>query len=133
MHDALARQMAGERPARGLSMLPLFAIVHRGRGGRCRNRCGRFVLGHALLELGKLQLQLIEELLATLGRGAERVALELGDRELQGLDLQPAVARLPLGGDHHRLQRCNVVGQLRRIERHGQHDSCFAPISIGFA
>ena len=68
-------------------MLPVFAFVRRGQGGRCRNRCARLVLGHALLELGKLQLQLIEELLATLGRGAERVALELGDGELQGLDL----------------------------------------------
>ena len=54
---------------------------------RCLGRCGCLVLGHALLELGKLQFELIEELLATLGRGAERVALELGDGELQGLDL----------------------------------------------
>ena len=30
------------------------------------------------------------------------------------------------GGDHHRLQRCDIVGKLCRVERHVSKHNCFA-------
>ena len=66
MHDALARQMRRQRAASRLLMLLVFAFVGEDRGGRCHVG-SRFVLGHALLQFGELQLQLIEQFPPTLG------------------------------------------------------------------
>ena len=46
--------------------------------------------------------------------------LQLGDGELEVLDLGIEVVHPMRGRDQHRLERCGVVGQLCRIERHRQ-------------
>ena len=82
---------------------------------------GRFVLGRGGLEFLELHLQLVEQLAATLRRGAEPVALHLGDQQLQvrdhrlgaggaGLELAPRGTL----GEQRCLQRVDVVGE--RIE-----------------
>jgi hypothetical protein len=86
----------------------------------------RPVLWGSFLKLAELQLELIEELGTALRRGAKLVAAHFRDGELEGFDL-------PSAGDHHRLQGDDVIRELRRIERHAQHDSGFAQISIGRA
>jgi hypothetical protein len=44
--------------------------------------------------------------------------LQLGDGELEVLDLGIEVIHLMHGRDQHRLQRYDVIGQLCGIERH---------------
>ena len=82
-------------------------------------------------QLAELQLQLIEQPGAALGRWSELLMLQLGDGELEVLDLGIEVVHPMRGRDQHRLQRYDVIGQLRGIERHEERDnSCFAPMSI---
>jgi hypothetical protein len=103
MNDALTWQMLRQRAAGRLD-LPIFVL--RGRW-LCRWRCklGRGLLfRNAFLQLGQLQLKLIEKLAATLRRRAMSGVLELGNCQLQRLDhLIPR--------NHHRLQGSDVGGQ----------------------
>ncbi len=77
-HHALARQMRRQRPTyrlaaegatRGKSLLVGFKR--------------RLVLRRRSFQLFKLEFQLVQQLAATLGRGAETVVLELGDQQLE--------------------------------------------------
>ena len=134
MHDALARQVLGQRPAGGFAVLPRVAAGRCGRGCEWPFDLSRhLVLRHARLELGQLQLQLVNELGAALRGSPELVTPQLGEGELESLDLQPTIVGLLLGDNHHRLQRGDVIGQLRGIERHGREHNCFAPISSSHA
>ena len=83
--DPLARQMGRQRPSRRL--LPDMGCHDRvsfssGSFGR------RLVLGGGLLELGQLELELVDEPLAPLAGLAELLAPGLGEEQLQALDLQ---------------------------------------------
>ena len=74
-HHALARQMRRQRPAHRLAA--------EGATGRQAFLVGikrRLVLGGGGLQLLELQLQLVQQLAAALGRGAEAVVLQLGVR-----------------------------------------------------
>jgi hypothetical protein len=75
---ALARQVLGQRPARRL------ASVERLHGDLL-DLLHRLGLGYVFLELEQLQLELHQEG-ATLGRLAEPLVAQLGDRVLQLLD-----------------------------------------------
>jgi hypothetical protein len=125
MDDALARQMLRQRTAGGLD-LPIFVL--RGRW-LCRWRCklGRSLLFRdAFLQLGQLQLKLIQKLAATLRRRAMSGVLELGNCQLQRLDhLIPR--------NHHRLQGSDVGGQWRSGLRHGASIAASRLIADGFA
>ena len=87
--DALARQMLGQRPARRLA--PLERWHRRSCSARCRHPCRRLGLRRILFQLGELQLELIEQRAALRGL-PEPLVPQLGDRELQLLDQQRAVA-----------------------------------------
>ena len=113
-HHPLARQMRRQRRAHRLGA---HERTH-GRLVRCRMGGGRFVLGCGGLEFLELHLQLVEQLAAALGGGAEAVTLHLGDQQLQmrdhrlgtrgaGLELTPRGTL----GEQRRLQRVDVVGK----------------------
>ena len=86
-------------------------VVRRGGGSD-------FILGRGRFEFLELHLQLVEQLAATFRRGAEPIALHLGDQQLQmrnhrlrtrgaGLEL---AARRTLG-EQRRLERVDVIGK----------------------
>jgi len=116
----LARQMRRQRSARRLAA--------NGRAGRLlpvriAGRIeGRLILGRLRLEFLKLKFQLVQQLAAAFGRGAEPLMPQLGNQQLQmrrhrlgagraGLGIAP---RQPLG-HQRRAQRRDVVG--KRAER----------------
>src|SRR3984893_4357198 len=88
INDALARQMRGQRTARGLAPLER---RHRNRLGHRR----RFGLCNIFFQVGELQLKLIEQR-ATLRRLSELLVPQLLYRELELVDQQRAVLRLAL-------------------------------------
>ena len=122
--DALARQMNRQRTARRLFA---FEPAHLDRidARRLRRDLGRcFGFGGGLFQVGKLQLELLDQR-AALGRLSEPLMPQLGDRELQLRNLERPRMRLCFStarlrfrldpsrafGDQHRLQRRNVVRQ----------------------
>jgi hypothetical protein len=117
----------GKRPPRWTAAWRFVRRNLLAAGGRWQRRdlIGCRVLCNLLLQLSQLQLQLIEQPRA-LRRSAELIMLQLGDGELQVLDLGVEGTRTGLGvmralrcGDQHGLERRNIVRKLRRIERHG--------------
>ena len=135
----LARQVLRQRPARRLASLER---LHVDLGG-CR-RSGRqprlgFRLRGILLHVGERELQLLEHGAAFRGL-AEPFVPELGNRVLHLLDQELAGAHLSLGiarlglrfqtrelrGDHHRLERRDIVGE--RISS-GRHNAIAAQIA----
>ena len=94
-----------------------------------RRRCScRLVLGGGGLEFLELHLQLVEQFAATLGRGAEPIALHSGDHQLEMRDhrLGPRGARLELAtgaalGKQRRLQRVDVVRDDVSGGAHAEH------------
>ena len=103
----------------------------RERAHRRRLRLGRsggLVLGDGGLELLELHLHLVEQLAAAFGGGAEAIAVEPGDHQLQmrnhrlrtrgaGLELAPCRPLGQQGG----LQRVDVVGNGVGGLAHGQN------------
>ena len=82
-HDQpLARQMRRQRPA--CRLLPEMGCNDRA-GSSFR---GRLVLGGGFLDLGQLELELVDEPLAALAGLPELLAPRLGEQQLQPLDLQ---------------------------------------------
>ena len=127
--DPLARQVLGQRPAGRLAGAAADAAA---APLGCRELGRRLFFGRALLELGELQLELLDELGAALGRAAELRAARLGEQQLEALDLEPEGGDLvelvrecgvPFGelrlgglpcralGTQHRVRRGEVVGQ----------------------
>ena len=91
MHDLLARQMGRQWPA---------GRFFGGRNGR--RRCdlnGGLPPGHSFHKLGKLQLHLVDQLEAALGRRAKRVAPHFRNRELEVGDLRVEIEGACVGGD----------------------------------
>ena len=84
--DPLARQVLGQgtagRPAPGAGA----RLGPRRRGGELGRRV---LLGHRLLELGQLELELLDEPGAALGGLAVPFAPRLGEQQPEALDLQP--------------------------------------------
>ncbi len=128
-HDALARQVLGERLPCG----PL-ALEGGDRGGLSRSLLGyQIVFRRVSLELLELELHLIEQAAATLGAGAIQLALQLGDLQLEMGDqrLDSALAghgagKLGLGlasltghRRHQRLERFDIVWKGRDRGFHG--------------
>lgn len=117
--DALARQVIGERlAARALAL----------EGGDGQGLCGgglgdQLILAGIGLEVFELQLHLRQEALAAFCAGSVRLALQLGDLQLEVGDhrLGGALARLCVGEPclglvgspgcrvQQRLERCDVV------------------------
>src|SRR6516225_10606012 len=123
LHASLSRQVCWQGTTRGLSallrsccralLLALCVDLEL-----CRDLFRRRILYRQLDELTELQLKLVDEP-GVLRRWTEPSVLKLGNRELEvldlgvekfgpGLGLESALVR----GDHHRLQRCDVVGKL---------------------
>ena len=102
-----------------------------GRGGRCLDLGRGLLLGSPLHQLTELQLQLIEQPRAALGGWAEPRVLQLGDGELEALDLGVEVIDAMRGRDQLRLQRYDIVGKLApdRVSC-ASHNNCFAIASI---
>ena len=137
--DALARQMLGQRPARRLAPLEGLHLDLRLAAAAVAICAAASRLRCILLQLGKLQLELLEHGAAFRGL-AEPLVPQLGDRELHLLDLSSRCTHFRLGvarhclahqraalrGKHHRLQRRDVVG--KRI-RSGRHDAIAAQIA----
>jgi hypothetical protein len=135
-HDhPLARQMLGQRPTRR-SPTPMLGNHGAGLGGRGFG--GRLVLGDGLLELARLQLELLDQPGAALARPAVLLAPghrwpaghrsdsrrdagqrpARGEQQPQALDLQPGAGHQRLGleprrtlGEDHRVRRSKVSGQ----------------------
>jgi hypothetical protein len=109
MHDAPARQVGGEVPAR---LGPLEALNRDagrlGLGCILAGRRGQFL---------QLQLQLIEQALAALRARAEQLAPHLGDHQLQVLDQGLGTGQLGARLDQRGLQRILVVRNM--INRRG--------------
>jgi hypothetical protein len=110
---ALARQVLGQRPPGRLAPLER---LHR-HALRHGDLFRRLRLDLILLELEQLQLELVQQG-TPLRRLPEPIVLQLDDPVLELLDLQLAQLGQPLRnlpgrplGQHHRLQRLNVVGQ----------------------
>ena len=122
-HHALARQVRRKgRPHR-------LSAGEAGHDGPVLTGGGEFVFGRARLELLELQLELVEQLAAALGRWPETLAPQLGDDQLQmgdhGLGAGGAGFRLLAGRafrDQCRLERVDCVGDNVGWDRHG-HDS----------
>ena len=100
----MRRQRCPHRPGTG-------ERTHR-RGVGCGGGGRDFILGRGGLEFLELHLQLIEQLAATLRRGAEPIALHLGDQQLQMRN-----HRLGAGGAGLELAPCRTFRQQRRLER----------------
>jgi hypothetical protein len=123
--DALARQMRRQRRPHRLATgeAAHHRVVLGGFGGR--DLGGDLVLRRRRLELFQLQLQLVEDLAAALGRWPEAVPLHLGDDQLQMLDHRLGargagfchLAGRALGGQR-RLQGFDVVGEYLEACRH---------------
>ena len=113
-YDALAGQMRWQWCPHRLGTAERThrrVVVRRGGGSD-------FILGRGRFEFLELHLQLVEQLAATFRRGAEPIALHLGDQQLQmrnhrlrtrgaGLEL---AARRTLG-EQRRLERVDVIGK----------------------
>jgi hypothetical protein len=123
-HDALARQMLGQRTTGRQAPLGSRARL---RGLRRRDLGRGRLLGPPRHQLPELQLQLVHQHRGALGGGAEPVVLQLGDGELEMLDLCVEIVRALVLGDQHRLQRGDIVGKRGGVEHHAREDSCFAP------
>ena len=99
----------------------------RVRGGRLDGELGcRLVVGHCLLELCQLELELGNELGAALGRTAILLAPRLGEQQFQPLDLQPGAGHQGLGalrpglgilGPCLGLDSCSTLGTDHRVRR----------------
>jgi hypothetical protein len=115
MHDAPARQVSGEVPAR----LGPREALHRdaGRLGLGRIRAGR--RGQFL----QLQFQLIEQALAALGTRAKQLALHLGDHQLQMLDQGLGTGQLGARLNQCGFQRILVVRNMINRRRHKSIES----------
>jgi hypothetical protein len=91
---------------------------HRlGTGERTHRRVagcggGDFVLSRRCLEFLELHLQLVEQLATTFRRGAEPIALHLGNQQLQMRN-----HRLDIGRAGLELLPCRAFGQQRRLQR----------------
>jgi hypothetical protein len=129
-HDALARQVLGERLPDGPLALEGSDVV----GPGCRFLGDQIVLGGVGLEIFELQLHLVEQAAAAFGAGAILLAPELGDLQLevgdQGLDgaltgmgvgqAWPLPRRLFAGHRRHqRLERFDIVRKGRNGGFHG--------------
>ena len=130
--DPLARQMLRQRPAGGL--LPDMRR-HDRAGLRLGGLDRRLVLGRGLLELGQLQLELVDEPLAPLAGLPELLAPGLGQQQLQALDLEPGGGDQGLGlvpgaalGQDHRVRRGEVGGQGCGLVPHGPDASTSSAI-----
>ena len=122
--NALPRQMLRQRPAGRLAALERW---HRNLVG-CHLRRGLGLRG-VLLQIGKLQLELVQQCSALRGL-SELLVPQLPDRELELLDQQCPRLRLRFRGQpgcslgaQHRLQRDHIVGERiigahRRPENH---------------
>ena len=99
VHDALARQVLGQRTRSRRAL----GQDRDARAGRDRD------LG---LELVQGELQLLDLALEPLRGAAELHAPQLGDEELQRLDLaRPRIQKRPVL-EHHALERFDVFGQI---------------------
>jgi len=85
----------------------------------------RLVLGGGFLELGQLQLELVDEPLAALAGLAELLAPGFGEKQPQALDLEAGSRDQSLGllscialGQDHRVRRGEVVWQGCRFVAH---------------
>ena len=129
-HEPLARQMLRQRAAGG----PLPDMRRHDRAGFRLGGFGRrLVLGRGLLELGQLQLELVDEPLAALAGLSELLAPRLGQQQPQALDLEPGaghqgfgVARPDLGlepggalGQDHGVRRGEIGGKGCGLVPHG--------------
>jgi hypothetical protein len=112
-HDPLARQMCWQRsPAGLLADMPADGRADIRRAGVDRR------LGRGLLELGQLELELVDEPSAPLAGLAEPLASRLGQQQLQALDLECGggdqglglLPGVPLGQDH-RVRGGEIGGQ----------------------
>ena len=130
--DALAWQMFGER------LLRRSLTFEGGDARRLRGHLGsEIVLAGTGLEFFELQLELVEQALAAFRMGTEALAVQLGDLQLEvsnqgmvGRCLRPRVGQFRLGfggalghGNHQRLQRCDIVRQVRNGGLHGRNES----------
>jgi hypothetical protein len=99
--------------------------ARRGLRGRRGELGGRVLLGHRLLEIGELELELLDQPGAALGGLAEPLAPHPGEQQLEALDLQPGAGHLGLDdarpllggeagralGEDHRVRSGEVVGE----------------------
>ena len=116
-HDhPLARQMLRQRPPGGL-------VPDMRRHDRAGLRLGslgrRLVLGRGLLELGQLELELVDEPLAPLAGLPELLAPCLGQQQPQALDLEPGAGHQGFGvaGPALGLEPAVALGQDHRVRR----------------
>lgn len=131
--EALARQVFGERLPGGALTFER-GDVRRPSGGHLG---GKVIFTGAGLKLFELQLELVEQTATALRVGAEALAAQLGDLQLevcnQGLvggSLGTCARKFRLGfggapghGNHQRLQRFNVVRQVRNGSFHDRNES----------
>ena len=87
---------------------------------------GRLVLGRGFLELGQLELELVDEPLAPLAGLPELLAPGFGEEQLQALDLQGGGGDHGLGlapgaalGQDHRVRGGEIGRQGDRLVGHG--------------
>ena len=134
-HDPLARQVLGQRPAGRLAArMGCDRIAHDGGTGL------HLVLGQALLELGQLELELVDEPLGPFAGRAEAFTASLRQQQLQSFDLERGggdqgfgpVSRLALGDDH-RVRRGEVVRKWCGVVRHDKDASTTCPHLEGAA
>jgi hypothetical protein len=126
MDEALARQMRRQRPPRRLLAREAADRHLRDRRSQLGRRHG---LAGILFQGGQLQFKLLEQR-APLRRLPVTLVPQLGDEELELLDLQRPRARLRFRaharrtlGKQHRLQRLDVVGQRISHVRHAASES----------
>ena len=113
MHDAPARQVSGEVPARPGPR----EALHRVAG-----RLGHILAGRRSQFL-QLQFQLIEQALAALRARAKQLALHLGDHQLQMLDQGLGADELGARLDQCSFQRILAVRNLINCRRHKSIES----------
>ena len=95
-HDhPLPWQMRRQRSAR--RALPRMGPNHDSSAGMVE-LAGRLVLGHGLLELGELELELLDQPAAALAGGTEPLAAGLGQEQLEALDLELGAGHQGQGG-----------------------------------
>ena len=100
VHHALARQVLGQRARRAGVRSVTTATV------------GLVAIGDLGLELVQGELELLDLALEPLRGAAELHAPELGDQELQRLDLpRPRIEKRPVL-EHHALERFDVFGEI---------------------
>ena len=129
-HHAFAWQVLGKRcPHRllaGEAAHDGVVLARLGGGGEC-------VFGRACLQLLELQLELIEQLAAALGRWPEALASQFGDDQLQmrdhGLGTRGAGFGLLAGralGDQRRFECVDPVGENVGCNRHERNSTIIA-------